>query len=197
MIRSNADNFRRICLESSQITEPILKSYGPKSFAASNSPAFGSGLMLLRRFLKNADGGAAPFLALSLIPLMGFTGAAIDYSRANALKVSMQAALDSTGLILSKDAQNLSGAALGARVNAIFFAQFNVPEAQNVSVSYQFSAPQQGSFSLKLTGAASIPTRFATLIGTSELSVSATSEILWGIKKLNLALALDNTGSMS
>jgi Flp pilus assembly protein TadG len=153
--------------------------------------------MLLGRFLKNADGGAAPFLALSLIPLMGFTGAAIDYSRANSVKASMQAALDSTGLILSKEAQNLSADGLGPRIDAVFHAQFNRPEAQNVSVSYQFSAPQQGSFSLKLTGAATVPTRFATLIGTSELSVSATAEILWGIKKLNLALALDNTGSMA
>ena len=42
--------------------------------------------MLFRQFLKDAEGGAAPFLALSLIPLMGFTGAAVDYSRANAVK---------------------------------------------------------------------------------------------------------------
>ncbi len=153
--------------------------------------------MLLGRFLKNTHGGAAPFLALSLIPLMGFTGAAIDYSRGNATKVAMQAALDSTGLILSKDAQSLSSGELAGRINAVFNAQFNRPEAQNVSVSYVFNAPQQGSFSLKLTGTATVPTRFATLIGTNEMSVSATAEIIWGIKRLNLALALDNTGSMA
>lgn len=153
--------------------------------------------MLLCRFLNDADGGTAPFLALTLIPLLGFTGAAVDYARANATKVAMQSALDSTGLILSKDAEGLSGDALGARVNAIFKAQFNRPEAQNVSVSYQFSAPQQRSFSLRLTGYATVPSRFATVIGTSELAVSTTAEIVWGIKKLNLALALDNTGSMA
>jgi Mg-chelatase subunit ChlD len=152
---------------------------------------------LLGRFLKNCDGGAAPFLALSLIPLMGFTGAAIDYARANATKVAMQAALDSTGLILSKSASSASADALAASATAIFNAQFNRPEAQGVTITHQFSAPQQGSFSLKLTSTATVPTRFATLIGTSELTVSATSEIVWGIKRLNLALALDNTGSMS
>jgi Mg-chelatase subunit ChlD len=152
---------------------------------------------LLGKFLKNCDGGAAPFLALSLIPLMGFTGAAIDYARANATKVAMQAALDSTGLMLSKNASSMAGEALGASATSIFTAQFNRPEAQNVTVTHEFSAPQQGSFSLKLTSTATVPTRFATLIGTSELKVSATSEIVWGIKRLNLALALDNTGSMS
>jgi Flp pilus assembly protein TadG len=149
------------------------------------------------RFLRNSDGGAAPFLALSLIPLMGVTGAAIDYSRANATKVAMQAALDSTGLILSKRADTMAAADLESTANAIFLAQFNRPEAQNVTISQQFASAQQGSFSLKLTGTATVPTRFATLIGTSELTVSATTEIIWGIKRLNLALALDNTGSMS
>lgn len=153
--------------------------------------------MLLGRFLANKDGGAAPFLALSLIPLMGFTGAAIDYSRANATKAAMQAALDSTGLILSKKANGLSGPELGSQASAIFNAQFNRPEAQNVTVTHVFSAPQQGSYSIKLTAQATVRTHFTALIGTSELAVSATSEILWGIKKLNLALALDNTGSMS
>jgi Flp pilus assembly protein TadG len=149
------------------------------------------------RFLRNSDGGTAPFLALSLIPLMGVTGAAVDYSRANATKVAMQAALDSTGLILSKRADTMPAGELESTASAIFHAQFNRPEAQNVTITQQFGAAQQGSFSLKLTGTASVPTRFATLIGTSELTVSATTEIIWGIKRLNLALALDNTGSMS
>jgi Flp pilus assembly protein TadG len=153
--------------------------------------------MLLGRFLKDRDGGAAPFLALSLIPLMGFTGAAIDYARANATKVAIQAALDSTGLILSKNASTMAAGDLAASATQIFNAQFNRPEVQHVAITHTFSAPQQGSFSLKLTGTATVPTRFATLIGTSELTVSATTEIIWGIKRLNLALALDNTGSMA
>ena len=153
--------------------------------------------MLLGRFLKNSEGGVAPFLALSLIPVMGFTGAAIDYSRANATKTAMQSALDATGLILSKDASTLSGAELANKVDAIFKAQFNRPEAQDVAVSQTFNAPQQGSFSLTLKARASVPTHFTTLIGASQVEISASSEIVWGIKKLNLALALDNTGSMS
>jgi hypothetical protein len=153
--------------------------------------------MVLRRFLKNKDGGAAPFLALSLIPVMGLTGAAIDYSRAGATRVSLQAAVDATGLILSKEAATLSHEHLGSRAQSIFAAQFNRPDAYGVSISHSFEAPQQGSFSLKLNAQAIVPARFASLIGTSELPVSATAEILWGIKRLNLALALDNTGSMS
>ena len=153
--------------------------------------------MLLGRFLKDSHGGSAPILALALIPMMGFTGAAIDYSRATATKAAMQSALDSTGLILSKNAATMPAGDIGTQANAIFLAQFNRPDAQGVSVSHVFNAPQEGSFSLKLTAQATVPTRFATLIGTTQMQIGSTSEIVWGIKKLNLALALDNTGSMA
>ena len=38
---------------------------------------------------------------------------------------------------------------------------------------------------------------FARLLGQSTISLSASTEVVWGIKKLNLALVLDNTGSMA
>lgn len=76
--------------------------------------------MLLGRFLRSTEGGAAPFLALSMVPLMGFTGAAIDYTRGSSVKVAMQAALNSTGLILSKDAHSLSAADLGNKIDTVF-----------------------------------------------------------------------------
>ena len=153
--------------------------------------------MLFGRFLKDNRGGSAPFLALALIPMMGVTGAAVDYSRANVVKAAMQSALDATGLILSKNAHTMSAGDIGAQANAIFLAQFNRPEVQDVSLTYVFNAPQEGSFSLKLTAQATLPTRFAMLIGTSQIQIGSTSEIIWGMKKLNLALALDNTGSMA
>ena len=71
--------------------------------------------MLLARFLRNRKGGVAPMLALAHIPLIGAVGAAVDYSRANSTRTAMQAALDSTALMLSKDAQTLSSAQLGRR----------------------------------------------------------------------------------
>ena len=43
--------------------------------------------MVLRRFLKDRRAGVAPMFALAIIPVIGLTGAAIDYSRANAAKV--------------------------------------------------------------------------------------------------------------
>ena len=51
--------------------------------------------MLLRRFLQDRRASVAPMFALAIVPVVGLTGAAVDYSRANSIKISLQAALDS------------------------------------------------------------------------------------------------------
>jgi uncharacterized protein YegL len=73
---------------------------------------------------------------------------------------------------------------------------FTRPEAYDIQVTPQFSQPAQGNFTLKITASAKVDTTFARLLGQSTITLSASTEVLWGIKKLNLALVLDNTGSM-
>jgi Flp pilus assembly protein TadG len=153
--------------------------------------------MLFRRFLQDRKAGVAPILALGIVPLIGAVGAAVDYSRASAVRTSMQAALDSTALMLSKDAKNLSIEQRNTKATAYFTALFNRPEATDVSITEQMATLDAGSFSLSITGAAKMNTMFWRLMGQQQFNITATGEVVWGIKKLNLALALDNTGSMA
>jgi Flp pilus assembly protein TadG len=153
--------------------------------------------MLLTRFFKDRRAGAAPMLALGIIPLIGAIGAAVDYSRANLVRSAMQSALDASALMLSKDAQTMNLEQLQSKATSYFTAQFNRPDAGNVQVTPQFTSPVQGNFTLTLTGSATISTMFWRVMGQENVNITATGEVVWGIKKLNLALALDNTGSMS
>ena len=68
---------------------------------------------------------------------------------------------------------------------------------KNPQLTPTFTELEQSSFSLKLAGSATIKTIFASLVGRPQIDVATSSEIVWGIKKLNIALALDNTQSMS
>jgi len=153
--------------------------------------------MLLTRLLHDRTAGVAPLLGLCFIPLVAAVGAAVDYSRAASVRTSMQMALDSTALMLSKEAQGLDGAALGSKASAYFNALFHRPEATNVQITQEFGSPALSTFSLKITGTTTVPTVFWRVLGTDHVDITATGEVLWGIKKLNLALALDNTGSMA
>ena len=47
--------------------------------------------MLLTRFWKDRQGNVAPMLGIAIIPLIGFVGAAVDYSQANATRTACKA----------------------------------------------------------------------------------------------------------
>ena len=55
------------------------------------------------RFAGANQGNIAVLFAIAAVPIISFVGAAIDYTRANAARSAMQAALDSTALMLGKD----------------------------------------------------------------------------------------------
>ncbi len=154
-------------------------------------------IKLFARFLQDRKASAAPMLAIGIIPLFGAVGASVDYSRASSVRTAMQAALDSTALMLSKDAQTLNSTQINEKATSYFNALFNRPEASNVQVSPQFASTQPGSFKLTVAGSATVNTMFWSMMGQSKIEITASGEVVWGIKKLNLALALDNTGSMS
>lgn len=151
--------------------------------------------MLLARFWKNRHGGIAPMLALTIIPLIGAVGAAVDYTRASAARAAFQASLDSTALMLSKTASNQSSAELQAAATDIFNALFNRPAVQNVAVTANYSST--GGSKMALTGSATVPTDFLNVIGFSAINITASATATWGNTRLRVALVLDNTGSMS
>ena len=84
--------------------------------------------MHLRAIPAAQGGNVVITFALATIPIIGFVGAAVDYSRANSAKAAMQAAVDSTALMLSKDAQTLTTAQLNQKAIAYFQALFNRTE---------------------------------------------------------------------
>ena len=151
--------------------------------------------MVFRRFLKDRRGSVAPMFALAVLPIVGLTGAAIDYSRANAIKISLQAALDSTSLAMAKLAPTLTTAQLQTQANAYFLALFNRPEAKNVSITATYTT--SGGPQLTITGSTSLDTAFMNVMGYQSLNVGSSSTVKWGTARLRVALALDNTGSMA
>ncbi len=152
--------------------------------------------MALRSFIRNRDGGVAPLLALAAIPLMGFVGAAVDYSRASSVRAAMQAAGDATALMLSKDASSLSSAQISANAPSIFNSNFDKSEAQGVQVTATYGQGTDG-YSIVVKATASINTKFVGLLGVSTINMSTSSTTNWSNSRLRVALVLDNTGSMS
>ena len=151
----------------------------------------------VRTFRRAKAGNVILTFALSFIPMVGMVGAAVDYSRGNSAKAAMQQAIDATGLILSKDASTMLQTALNDKATNVFKTLVNRPEIVNIVVTPVLSSPSEGSFLLQIAATGMVDTTFTKILGKDHLDLSVNTEIRWGMKKLELALALDNTGSMA
>jgi Flp pilus assembly protein TadG len=153
----------------------------------------------LRNFRVARGGNVAITFAFAAIPVIGAIGAGYDFSHANAVKVDLQAALDSTALMLSRDAATLSSTDLNSKAMTYFSALFNRPnEASINSVTATYST--SGGSQVTANGSVTVPTTFLRVLGPSamqNIAVTGSSTTKWGTTRLRVALVLDNTGSMA
>ena len=77
-----------------------------------------------QRFRVAERGNVVITFAMATIPMVGFVGAAVDYSHANSIKAALQAALDATALAMSKTAGKLNATDLQTKSDAYFRALF-------------------------------------------------------------------------
>jgi Flp pilus assembly protein TadG len=121
---------------------------------------------LFGRFRDSEEGNLAVIFALAIIPLLGFVGAAVDYSRGGASKVSLQNALDSAVLAGATDqTSNWSSTAL------------NVFNANVVSKGATVATPIFTVSNSKYAGSvtATLPTTFLSLVSVQSITINAQS----------------------
>jgi Flp pilus assembly protein TadG len=158
---------------------------------------FGDGGGAASRFARASGGNVAVIFAIAMVPILTFVGAAIDYTRASTIRTAMQTAMDSAALMISKDnaAGTLTPAQLTAKAQTYFNALFTNTGAQGVSISAAYSSTTGQS--ITMTGSGSVATQFMRMAGVSSIGINTSATTTWGMTKLRVAMALDNTGSMS
>src|SRR6187402_1876521 len=154
---------------------------------------------LLARFRRSHDGNIAITFAIALVPLIGFVGAAVDYTRAASARSAIQVALDSAALMVAKDdsAGSLTATQVTAKARAYFLALYKNTNATTVTVGATYSNDPTLGSQVVLTGTGTVATAFMKVLGTPTLNLNISSTAAWGMTKLRVAMALDNTGSMS
>lgn len=152
-------------------------------------------LKALSQFVHNTKGGVAPMLAVAVIPLVGAVGAAIDYTHASAARTAFQNALDSTALMLSRNAVQQNGSQLQSAATAYLNGIFQRADTSNVAVTASYS--NTNGSTITLNGTAVTAMSFSGLLGVTQVNLKASSTVMWGNTRLRVALVLDNTGSMS
>ncbi len=148
----------------------------------------------VRQLWRDNRGNVAITFGLALIPLAGAVGAAVDYSRANAARTSLQGALDATALLLSREATSLTQAQLAQKAQTYVQANFNNKDAKELAVTTTLTTTSGGELHLKAN--AKLDTTIANILGIPYIGISTETTVKWGNTRLRVALVLDTTGSM-
>ncbi len=145
-----------------------------------------------RRFLRDRRGNVAIIFALLLTPILTAIGVAMDVGRMGTLQSRLQVAVDLAALSVAVDSPTLGDDALAERARQVIDANLvtgEVPSVSSVEVT-------RGKDEVTVTAHAAMKTTFASLLHIELVPLTASSNTVWGGNPIELALVLDNTGSM-
>src|SRR5665213_55409 len=149
----------------------------------------------LSSFASAHHGNVVITFSLLTLPLIVGVGAAVDYNRATSIKAAMQAALDSTALMLAKNAGTLTAAQLQTEGSNYFLAVFRRHEAKKPKITV---VSNTGNSTVQVNGSSVMDTSLMALMGIKTVNITGTSTAAWATQSLlRVALVLDNTGSMA
>ena len=170
-------------------------------------------LPISRQFGRDHRGNLGAIFALTMIPVLGITGAAVDYNNALNVRTTMQTALDAATLAGGRELQvsgdpDLAWASaenyFAAAVNNIKSSHFKNDAAKPKLTSTQGGSIDLDTNTISLSAAATFKPSILPLIGidTLEVSVQTMGELKQGTagnngyENLELVMMLDTTGSM-
>ena len=157
-------------------------------------------------FLKNKNGNIAITAVIAMIPILSAVSAATDWSAFSRQRSAIQQSLDAAALA---SARELSG--IGENEDVLLkayakdFFEANVETNVDLStIDFSFNITH-GDTSLEppipttieLTATLNYDTVFAPIMGIDEITADITSQISVGNRSVEIALVMDNSGSMS
>jgi Flp pilus assembly protein TadG len=146
-------------------------------------------MALFGKFLRDRRGNVAMMFAFALIPLVGSVGMALDYSRFAEARTRLADAVDAAVLAVGSQPA-MSDADAFAAVNAWVSAQMR-------SSPYVLDSVVQDGSSITAKAHTDVSTSLARVLGVDELTAAVTSQVMRSLGKVEIALVLDNTGSMA
>ncbi len=147
----------------------------------------------IRSFRHSVAGGISTMLAVSALPLTVLLGTAVDMTAAETTKQTLAQAVDAASLAVAREVWD--GNPTTAQTVGLNYLKANLPTTlQNKITSSSFTMNDS-----LVIGQATItrPTLMMSMVGQPNISVSAYAQAIRSAKYVEVALALDNTGSMA
>jgi Flp pilus assembly protein TadG len=151
-------------------------------------------LFRLRGLLRDERGALAAIVGLAIIPLFAAIGLAVDSARGYMLKSKLSYAIDAAALA--------GGRAFDQddrEEDIMMFFEANFPPGYmgaELAPGHPDIDFDDTKNTVTIVASATIPTRFMSVAGVDEMTVSARTVIKRELRGMELVLVMDNTGSM-
>lgn len=149
----------------------------------------------LHAFRSDRRGNVLIMFGFALVPMIGLVGAAVDYSRASTARQMLNAAVDSAALMAARDAAKLTDSQLRTRIDQWIRANLNGDAADTfggATITIDRTAR-----TVDIAANLDVKTTLIRVLGQDKVAVNSSSQSAWGTNQIELALVLDNTGSMA
>lgn len=153
-------------------------------------------LALASRFTRDERGAFAVVFGLMAIVLIALGGAVVDYVALQQAKSRAQIALDAAALALQPQIFNEPINIADIKTKAENLLVDRLGNAFGVGVTISDPVANVGAGSLILEAQVSMPTMFVSLVGVQQLNAGIRSEAQRMMLDLEVAMVLDNSGSM-
>jgi Flp pilus assembly protein TadG len=149
---------------------------------------------LLPRFARDNRGNVAMLFGLLSTVIVGAAGGAVDFARAVDERARMAAALDTAALAVGASSSKMTTAQMQELAQTYFDANFQAGDGTAGPV--QVVADKE---TVSLSVSSKLPTVLLGIAGIKDLNIGVKNEVQRASlpKKMQIALALDNTGSMA
>ncbi len=143
--------------------------------------------------VRDRRGSLATFVAAAALPLVAFTGLAVDTARGYLVKTRLNYALDAAALAGGR--VMFDEAKRDAAIQDFFDANF--PSGyMGATLTGPTATINTVDQTIKLDASANVGTTLMQVLGVDDMNVGSSAEVQRQIKGMELAMVLDNTGSM-
>lgn len=148
----------------------------------------------LNRFRRDRKGAIAPIFALVAVPLIIAAGVGIDVSREVSSRNNLQDALDAAALAVGRLPVNTPLATMQSTAQNWVTANLSDKNLGTVALTVTVNSATNA---IDLSGTSTIPSAVVGLMGVQTLPVNGHATTQRNVSHIELALVLDNTGSMN
>lgn len=148
---------------------------------------------LVSKWFRQTTGGIAVYMALMIPVLTGAIGMAIDVSQSYLMQERLSRALDAAALAVAGSSNLETESDMKARIDK--FMEANYP-AGKIGSPYDIQLVINGN-SITVSAAAKYDTTFLRFLGFDTIDTYAKTTVQRQVQGIEVALVLDNTGSMS